>query len=554
MVGTSGSASKVNEIAERLAASRWASLAAILIVALVCILPGFSTMPPIDGDEPGYAVAAREMVATGDYSTIRLQTDDAEWRPRGAYWIESLVIAIAGGDPPIWVYRVPSLIAGVAAALLTWWLAIAFGPPRMALLAGLFVAASGVVGLQARLATPDAILLAATMLSAGALARAWLGKGDDVSAALFWTGLGIGILGKGIVAPAMAVAAILILSIPRRDFRWTRDLRPASGLVWLFLLISPWLISVVLTLLQGSSDGPDADFLARISAPFQLRAPPGSYFLLLPLLVGPCTTFIFLAFRWIGREFTRPIVFFAFAWGGPLWLLAELIPTKMPQNIVPAIPVIALVAAAAIEAGACRIGGRISWFYSLGPAIWPPLVAIIIPLIFWQIEGRVPYVAIAAFAVAAFLGPVTWLWIRRGDTVAAAMLSVATVIFIYLGFFGVIVPGFGGIRIGERLAALAATVVPCSDPAFAAAGYPEESLVLALGRGTRIVDGWGAADFLNSAGCRVAAVDRSQISAFRQRAEDIGLDIVDRGQVGGVNLRKMRSADVHLFTAKGLAE
>ena len=468
--------SEVNRIGERLAGSPLAALAAILIVALVCFLPGFTTMPPIDGDEPGYAVAAREMVASGDYSTIRLQTDDAEWRPRGAYWIQALVVAVAGGDPPIWVYRLPSLAAGVAAALLTWWLAMAFGAPRMALLAGLFAAASGVLGLQARLAAPDAILLAAATLAGGALARVWLKRSDDVTAALFWSGIGIGILAKGIVVPAMAVMAVIILFLRDRDVTWVRRLRPAGGLVWAFLIVSPWLIAVALTVLQGAGGGPDAEFLARISAPFQLRAPPGSYFLLLPLLIGPCATFIFLAFRWIGREFTQSVVYFAFAWGGPLWLAAELIPTKMPQNIVPAIPAIALLAAAGIEAGAARIGGKVSWFYSLGPAIWPPLVAVIIPATFWAIEGRFPYFAFAAFAVAGVLGPVTWVWIRREETIAAALLSVVTVVFIYIGFFGATVPGFAGIRIGERLAALAADTVPCRDPSFAAAGYPEEKI------------------------------------------------------------------------------
>jgi hypothetical protein len=74
---------------------------------------------------------------------------------------------------------------------------------------------------------------------------------------------------------------------------------------------------------------------------------------------------------------------------------------------------------------------------------------------------------------------------------------------------------------------------------------------LALGPDTRLVDAWSAADFLNTAGCRVAAVDSSQISAFRQRSDDLGLAVVDRGSVRGFDLRKMRDANIHLFTAGG---
>jgi hypothetical protein len=101
---------------------------------------------------------------------------------------------------------------------------------------------------------------------------------------------------------------------------------------------------------------------------------------------------------------------------------------------------------------------------------------------------------------------------------------------------------------------LAKDVTPCPTPSFAGAGYPEESLVLALGPETRIVDPWSAADFLNSAGCRIAVVDTSQISSFRQRAEDLGLGLLDRGRVTGFNLRKMRAVDLHLFTAGGPAQ
>lgn len=549
-------ASYFERIGDVLVRSPWASLGAILIVALACFLPGFASMAPLDGDEPGFAVAAREMVATGDYATARVQTLDAEWRPRGAYWIQAFLVGFAGDDPPIWVYRLPSLVAAIAAAMLTWWTAMAFGAPLTALLAGLFVAASGIVGLEARLATPDALLLAAATLSAGALARVWVrGTGrDDVVAALFWTGLAIGILAKGIVAPVMAAVAVAILSVERGNVRWLMLLRPAVGIVWLFLIISPWLIAVALALLQGAGEGPSADFLAQIGVPFEIVAPPGTYTLILPFLAGPAVTFIFLALAWIFADPRRPVVFFALAWGGPLWLLAELISTKQPQAILPSIPAIAILAGAAIEAGATRIRGRISWFYSLGPMIWPPLIAVLLPAAFLYFEGRFPLVAYMAFAIAAVLGPVSWIWLRNDKLVASAFLSVVTVVFIYFGFFGAFVPGIAGIRIGERVAALAKEVAPCPSPSLAGSGYPEESLVLALGPETRLVDAWSAADFLNSAGCRIAVVDTGQISSFRQRAEDLGLSVLDRGQVSGFNLRQMRLVELHLFTAEGQVE
>ncbi|HVZ14866.1 MAG TPA: glycosyltransferase family 39 protein, partial [Bauldia sp.] len=243
---------QVERFGEVLARSPLASLAAILVVALACFLPGFVSTPPVDGEEPGYAVAARAMVAAGDYASVRLQTENDEWRPRGPYWIQALLVHLTGGNPPIWVDRLPSLLAGIAAAMLTWWLAIAFGSSRMALIAGLFVAASGLVGLEARLASADALGLAASVLCAGALARCWLGRdATEIAAALFWTGLGLGIVTTGPVVPAITVVAVLILSIEKGSLRWLMQLRPGMGVVWLFVIVSPWLIAVALAVSQG---------------------------------------------------------------------------------------------------------------------------------------------------------------------------------------------------------------------------------------------------------------------------------------------------------------
>jgi 4-amino-4-deoxy-L-arabinose transferase-like glycosyltransferase len=446
---------------------------------------------------------------------------------------------------------VPSLLAAMAASIAAWWLALAFLSPRGALVAGWLTAASGIVGLFARLATPDAILLAAATFSAGALARAWTAPADkriDGEAAVFWGAQGIAILVSGWVAPAIALAACAILSLARGSARWVAGLRPAVGLIAVLLIISPWLVLVALTLLQSAGGGPNADFLALIGVPYAVDGPPGTYLLLLPLIVGPAASFLFLGFRWLLDNVRLPAVTFALAWGGPVWLLAELLPAKTPQNVLPAVPAAVLLAAVAIDAGAARIRGRVSWFYSLGPLVWPPLGLVLLTAAFIQLEGRWPHVAIAAFGGAAILGPMTWRRIQLGETVLAVVFSVVTVALIYLGFFGVFVPGLSAIRVSERLAALVATAAPCPDPAIAATGYPEESLVFALGAGTRLVDARGAAEFLDTAGCRVALVDARQIPAFRHRAEDLGLVLRDDGNLRGFNMGKMTEANVHLFS------
>lgn len=550
-----GRTRQIEDAIERVAASTLASLAVLVFVALACFLPGFATMPPIDGDGPGQAVAAREMVATGDFGTVRVQTDIEPWRPHGMQWLEAATLLLSGqaSHPPLWIFRIPSLVGAVATVLLTWWTMMAFGSRRAAFLAGILVAGSGVLGLQARLAAPDAMLVAMTTLAAGALARLWLAKDEPPAwlPALFWGAIAAGLLLKDIVAPGMAAAAVLALSIERGDAAWLGRLRPAVGVVVIAFATLPWLASIAQLSISDAA-GPDIPFLTRIGVPFALEAPPTTYALLAPLLAGPAMTFIFAGTPWLAANARRPVVFFALAWGLPLWLTAELVTNKLPQYILPAVPPIAMLAAVAVDAGAARIRGRISQFYSSSPLIWPPVIALAIPAAYAVLEGHFPYAAFAAFLVAGALGPLAWLWLKRNEAVAAVGVAILSAAFIYLGFFGSIVPGLGGLNVAQRIVRVGEAHVNCADPLFAAAGFPEESLVLMAGRGTLLTDGWGAADFLNAKGCRIAAVDTTQISSFRQHADDLGLDLVERGRVNGIDTRKMRRVDIHLFSVRGV--
>ena len=496
-------ARQVEAATDRLAGSPVASLVGLVLVALACFLPGFFSMPPIDGDGPSYAVAAREMVVTGDFATVRVQTDMQPWQPHGMQWLEAATLLASGQtNPPLWVYRIPSLTAAIATVILTWWTMLSFGRPRAALLAGMLVAGSGVLGLQARLAAPDAMLVASTVLAAGALARLWLADDKPASGSmpwLFWLAIAAGFLFKGIVAPGMAAAAVLALSVERGEFGWLARLRPAVGVVVIAVAALPWLWSIA-ALAISDSGGPDIPFLTRIGIPFALEAPPTTYALFAPLLAGPAMTFIFAGTPWLAANARRPAVFFALAWGLPLWLVAELVTDKLPQYVLPAIPPIAMLAAVVIDEGAAQIRGRISQYYTSSPLIWPPVIAVAVPAIFMALEGRFPAWAFAAFVVGGILGPVAWLWLKGDHAVAAAVLAILSAAFIYLGFFGSIVPGLTSLRVAEQIVAVGQAHVSCADPTFAAAGFPEESLVLMAGRGTLLTDGAGAADFLNVSG------------------------------------------------------
>src|SRR3984885_13973936 len=143
------------------------------------------------------------MVEASDFVDIRFQDDVRYKKPVGIYWLQSAAVETAtalglpGAQLRIWLYRVPSLIGAIGAVLLTYWAALAFVTRRGAVLAGLIMGSSVLLGAEARLAKTDAMLLLTVVAAMGALARVYLSwqRGEDSAhppwawPAIFWRAL-----------------------------------------------------------------------------------------------------------------------------------------------------------------------------------------------------------------------------------------------------------------------------------------------------------------------------------------------------------------------------
>src|SRR5262245_30768154 len=97
----------------------------LVLCAMLLLLPGFFTIPPVDRDEARFAQATKQMVESGDYVDIRFQEDVRYKKPVGIYWLQAGVVKTASalGFPhaltTIWLYRIPSLVGAIGAVLLT---------------------------------------------------------------------------------------------------------------------------------------------------------------------------------------------------------------------------------------------------------------------------------------------------------------------------------------------------------------------------------------------------------------------------------------------------
>jgi 4-amino-4-deoxy-L-arabinose transferase-like glycosyltransferase len=337
---------RISDGLERLTASRTRSAIFLVVFALFAFVPGFFQIPPIDRDEARYAQATRQMMETGNYLDIRFQETPRYLQPVGIYWLQVAAAKITGygTEAPIWVHRLPSLLGATAAVGLTYWAMLAIVGSTGAFIAALFMASSILLGVEARLAKTDAVLLATTIAAMGILARAYLGKALSLATAMmFWVALAAGMLIKGPLILLVVGSTTLALFAWDRSLAWFKALRPKLGACLFLALIAPWFIAIAVV--SGSEFFVTAighSMLGKVTAGQQGHGfPPGYYLLLFWVTFAPAAIFTIVAAPWVWMNRNDRAVKFCLAWIVPTWIIFELIVTKLPHYVLPTYPAIA---------------------------------------------------------------------------------------------------------------------------------------------------------------------------------------------------------------------
>jgi 4-amino-4-deoxy-L-arabinose transferase-like glycosyltransferase len=545
------------------AANHFRAVVLMALVSLVFFLPGFFTIPPIDRDEARFAQATKQMVETGDFVDIRFQDDVRYKKPVGIYWLQSAAVETARtlGLPRaqlrIWLYRVPSLIGAVGAVLLTYWTALAFVTRRGAVLAGLMMASSVLLGGEARLAKTDAMLLLTVVAAMGAMARVYLSwqRGEDPVRppwswpAIFWTALAGGILLKGPLILMFVGLTIVSLAILDRSAAWLWHLRPVWGLTWMLVLVLPWFVAIFWRAGDAFfTDSIGGDMLSKFAAQESHGAPPGFYLLLFWITFWPGAPLAGMAAPAVWRARREPGAQYLLAWLIPSWIVFEIVLTKLPHYVLPLYPAIAILTVGALER---HILSR-SWLMR-GTAWWfvIPVLASVIAVVGAVTLTRQPvFLAWPFVAVALIFGLVAW-WLYDDNRAERSLLNaVVAAMFMAAAIYGVVVPAITPLFPSAEIAR-ALRNVACVGPRAAAAGFHEPSLVFMTGTSTLLTDGSGAADFLRQGSCRFALVEQRSERGFAQRAEAIGLRYDVAARVDGYNISQGRAISIAIFRSEG---
>ena len=542
------------------ASSHRRALAVLAIVSLIAFVPGIFQIPPVDRDEARFAQATKQMIETGDYVDIRFQDEVRYKKPVGIYWLQAAVVktAEALGVPRararISLYRIPSLAGALGAVLATYWCALAFVGRRGAALAALMMLGSTLLGVEARLAKTDAMLLLAVVVAMGVLARVYLfpraGKAtqrDWALVAVFWTTLAVGVLLKGPVIVMIVGLAAAALSIFDRSARWLLALRPLPGIIWLLVLVLPWFLAIYAR--AGGTFFTNAvghDLLDKVGGGQESHgAPPGLYVILFFATFFPASILAGLAAPavWEGRR--EPATRFLLAWLLPSWIVFELIPTKLPHYVLPLYPAIAILIATAVEAKLLSqrrwlVRGAMWWFLAPIIAATAAIVAAAV------IDRSLVLGAWPLFALAVACGLLAWQLYEDDGAERALTRAAAGWVLVAIAIYGVVVPALGPLFPSVALER-ALRRSGCAHPLAASAGYDEPSLVFLAGTGTRLTDPSGAADFLREGGCRFAFVTVRQERAFALRAEAIGLRYERGPRIDAFNVTHGQSIGIAVF-------
>jgi 4-amino-4-deoxy-L-arabinose transferase-like glycosyltransferase len=534
----------------------------LVIVALLAFLPGFFRIPPVDRDEARFAQATKQMIETGDYVDIRFQHEVRYKKPVGIYWLQAAVVktAVVFGVPDaltkIWLYRLPSLLGAVGGVLLTYWTALAFVSRRAAVLAGVMLAGSMLLGGEARLAKTDAMLFAAIVAAMGAMARIYLRRQSDPDAAtewrlpaIFWTAIAGGILLKGPLILMIVGLAAVTVSLLDRSARWLLALKPAVGLLWLLILVSPWFIAI-LSKAGGSffAESIGQDLLSKLASGQESHgAPPGYYFLLFWVTFWPAAALAAMATPWVWSARHEPAVRFLLAWLLPSWIVFEIVVTKLPHYVLPLYPAIAILIATAIDRGALA---RERWALR-GVAWWfvlPTLIGIAGLVALVSLERRLGLPAWPFVAGAMVFGLLAWRLYGADGAERSLLRATAASILLAIGMYAVILPS---LEIFPSVAlARAVKASGCERPLAASAGYQEPSLIFLLGTRTQLTDGGGAAEFLRQGGCRFALIEQRQERSFAQRAEATGLRYSAGPRIEGINVGAGRLVSITVYRSE----
>jgi 4-amino-4-deoxy-L-arabinose transferase-like glycosyltransferase len=502
----------------------WRPYLRLACLSFALFLPGIAALPVLDRDEARFAQATRQMVQTGDFLRIRFQDETRNQKPAGIYWLQAASVAAFGDSESdaIWPYRLPSFVGALVAVLLTFGLGKSLVGRSAALLGAILLASALELCAEAHIAKTDAALLAAILATQGALGAIYGAARAGRTAhwpwaLLFWAAQGIAILLKGPIAPGLAVLTAAALTIADRDGGWLKGLRPSWGIPVLLVVACPWFVAIEWATHGGFfADSVGHDLFAKLGGAQESHgAPPLSHLGMLLVGFWPASLFLGPALVHAWRQRRAGPERFLIAWAVPFWILLEIVPTKLPQYLLPVYPALALMSGRAIMAFTAG-GWRNRWaelpFVVIWGAVTLALAAALVVLPMRFGNGIDPLALVAA-AFMLGLGIAMLVRYRHAPAFAMAAGSALLAFLFVAPAAQSVAPRLDRLFLSRQAAALVRA--DAGHVHVAAVGYAEPSLVFLLGTDTLLLTPKPAAERLAAGEIGAALVAGDDDARFK---------------------------------------
>jgi 4-amino-4-deoxy-L-arabinose transferase-like glycosyltransferase len=473
-----------------------------LFIAFAAVLLGVlrarTLVPP---DEGRYAEMAREMFASGDWITTRLNGIKYFEKPPLQTWMNALTFELFGlGD---WQARLWTGLCGLLGVGLTGYAGMRVFGARIGFYAALVLGSSLYWVICSQVNSVDMSLSAMMTIALCALLVA---QRDDATPSeqrnwmlLCWAGMALSVLAKGLIGLVLPGGVLVFYTLFSRDWKiWTR-LHPVKGLLLFFLIAAPWFVLVGLK----NPEQPHFFFVHEHFDRFlkkEHHREAAWYVFFVLLAVG--------SLPWIGvlvqslilgaRRQQEPTRFkprlMLLVWTAFIILFFTKSNSKLPGYIVPVFPAVAMLVAIYLDVGTRRSRMLTAGLTALFGAGLLGFVPFMLRLARHPGED-VLYAAYQPWVLAAGLvlligGALSMLYARQMQR------DLTVLVLAIAGFAGtqLLLAGFepiGKVRAGTNLMpALAAAGATNPATRVYSVGLYEQSLTFYLKRTVTLVDYW----------------------------------------------------------------
>lgn len=485
----------------------WIALLALFAVAWFANIDGRKLQHP---DEGRYAEIGREMAATGDWVTPRLNGLKYFEKPALQYWLTAASIDALGAREG--AARIVPAVAG--------WLALfavgyagrriagpATGAYAFLVLAGCFwwFGNAHFVTLDGLLSSWLALALAAFLV---AQANDATRRAQFVGMHVAWAAIAAATLTKGLIALVIPGGALALYSLVTRDFALWKRLHIVTGMLLMLVVAAPWFIVVA----QKNPEFARFFFIHEHFERFLTTGHrrPGAWWYFVPVFGVGLLPWLGV-WAWTARSTWRdaaPVANgfswqrFCFVWAGFVFVFFSLSGSKLPSYILPMFPALALPIAWQLDRLPVATLYRLSLPLAIITAVlWLGVMAGFGVLAERLADARTPQAVYleaapsikAAFAVWTLGGMVAlFLFRRSGDTAkmwGIASIALTAIVGLQCGF-----AASDAFRATRSAADIAATLKAETNPRYDAAApvfqvrMYDQTLPFYLQRTTTLVD------------------------------------------------------------------